>query len=240
MNILITLCARGGSKGVPGKNIKSLNGQPLIFYTLQTAAAFAKKYAADIILSTDSKDIKNTVKALSFAHVNTEYTRPDYLATDSAGKLDAIIDVKNFAEKSLQKKYDFLIDMDVTSPLRNVEDMEQAFTQLVSNKEALNSFSVNPANRNPYFNMVEEKGDGFVELCKSGNFLTRQSAPKVYDLNASFYIYKKDFFDGNYKKIINEKAIVYEVKHICFYIDHAIDFEIMEFLISNNKLDFKL
>jgi len=238
MKGLITLCARGGSKGIPGKNIKVINGKPLIAYSIEIAIAFAEKMNCDVVLSTDSDDIKDVVQELNTI-VDVSYKRPDFLATDSAGKLDVIKDVRIYAEISNGVSYDYVIDLDVTSPLRTVEDLEHSLTKLMNHEQALNLFSVSPANRNPYFNMVEEKENDFVELCKKGEFLTRQSAPKVYDLNASFYIYKKEFFSLDTKTVITDKTIVYEVPHLCFDLDHAIDFEFMEFLMYNKKLDFQ-
>ncbi|MDR2221532.1 MAG: acylneuraminate cytidylyltransferase family protein [Flavobacteriaceae bacterium] len=237
MRGLITLCARGGSKGIPGKNIKMLNGKPLIGYSIEVAMEFANLYQCDVILSTDSEIIKNVVKEIN-SKVDVSYVRPDFLATDTAGKLDAIKDVKKYAEDKNTISYDYLIDLDVTSPLRTIDDLKISLDKLIENEEALNLFSVSPANRNPYFNMVEDKGTGFIELCKKGEFLTRQSAPKVYDLNASFYIYKKEFFNKETKTVITGNTIVYEVPHLCFDLDHPIDFEFMDFLLSNQKLDF--
>ena len=96
MNILITICARGGSKGIPGKNIKLLNGIPLIAYTINIAKEFSKLYNSNISISTDSLEIK---KVVSEYLVTSDYIRPDYLATDNAGKLDTIKDLLNFEEK---------------------------------------------------------------------------------------------------------------------------------------------
>ncbi len=238
MKGLVTICARGGSKGIPGKNIKLINGKPLINYSLAVAEELSKKYDLDVFLSTDSDEIKSVVKASAFSKVNTEYVRPDFLANDTAGKLDAIVDVYQFAENANGVNYDFVIDLDVTSPLRTAEDLAASVELLFNNHEALNLFSVSPANRNPYFNMVEEKENGFYELCKNGQFLTRQSAPRVFDLNASFYVFKRDFFRENHKTVITDRSLVYEVPHLCFDLDHTIDFEFMSFLLENKKLDF--
>lgn len=237
---LITICARGGSKGMPGKNIRKINGKPLIYYSIRVAEELRREMDVDIFLSTDSMEILDTVKTFNFS-INTEYIRPDILATDSAGKLDAIIDVLEYAEHSRQINYDYVIDLDVTSPLRTIVDLKNAYKMLWDEKEALNIFSVSPCHRNPYFNMVEQDDNSvFFKLCKKGEFLTRQSAPKVYDMNASFYIFKKAFFQTNSKTVITDRSLVYEVPHLCFDIDHPIDFEFMEFLITNNKLDFEL
>ncbi len=234
---LITICARGGSKGIPNKNIKPLGGKPLISYSIQTAFQFAKQHDAEIALSTDSQIIKDIASEFGLL---TDYTRPDSLATDSAGKLPVVADVLRHYESINKTKYNFVLDLDVTSPLRNVDDLNSCQKLLQDKTDAVNIFSVSPANRNPYFNMVEEKENGFYNLIAKGDFVTRQSSPKVYDLNASYYIYRRNFFELNYTSAITPKSIVHEVDHMCFDLDEPIDFEFMEFLINNNKLDFKL
>jgi len=239
-SILITICARGGSKGIPGKNIRDLNGKSLIGYTIETANAFkAGKDNVDIILSTDSEEIRYS--AASFG-LETEYHRPEHLASDTAGKIDVMADALHFAERKNGIRYEYLLDMDVTSPLRTVADMESALAQLAGRPEAFNIFSVSPASRNPYFNMVEEQPDGTVDLAKRPDqpFLTRQSAPNVYDMNASFYIFRRRFFDAGQKSSVTNCSLAYIMDHLCFDLDHPIDFEIMEFLLRKNKLDFKL
>jgi len=240
MKMLITICARGGSKGIPGKNIKLLNGQPLISYSISVAKQFQTIFnGADIILSTDSEEIAEVVKKDG---VTSSYRRPEHLASDTAGKIDAIYDILLWKENNDCVKYDYVLDLDVTSPLRSVEDLCAAFDLIKANDEAINLFSVSSANRNPYFNMVEQKENGFFAQIKKleGPVQTRQSAPKVYDMNASFYFYKRAFFDLGFKGAITDKSIIYETPHICFDLDHPIDFEVIAFLIENNKLDFKL
>lgn len=237
MKILITICARGGSKGIPGKNIKLLNGKPLIYYSLKTAALFSTKYHTDIFLSTDSDKIKQTVHLLKFDNVNTAYVRPVSLGTDEVGKLDVINDLKNHAENVMNKEYDFVIDLDVTSPLRTVMDIENGL-KILKHSEAYNLFSVNSAERNPYFNMVEKDGTGFYNLCKRGDFKSRQVTPEVYELNASFYIYDKSFFGAAFNTAITPKSMIYRMPHMCFDLDSNLDFDFMEYLLVTNKLDF--
>lgn len=240
MNILITICARGGSKGIPGKNIKIINGIPLIAYTIKLAKEIQKKHNVVITLSTDDVEIKKTAESFG---VSTCYERPTFLATDTAGKIDTINDVLLYEEKLANIKFDYVLDMDVTSPLRTFEDIENALNILINNPDAKNLFSVNPAARNPYFNMVEENSNGFYSLIKSnpdGSVMTRQTAPKVYDLNASFYWYRRLFFESGEKSAITDKSLIYEMNHICFDLDHSVDFLFMEYLIQNSKLDFNL
>lgn len=240
MKVLVTICARGGSKGIPGKNIKVINGKPLIAYTIELTNKIKSKFKAKVALSTDDLQIKTVVESYDLF---TSYIRPDYLATDAAGKIDTIKDLLLYEESLINEKYDFILDLDVTSPLRTLEDVEKALALIIAKPEAENLFSVNPAARNPYFNMVEENGSGFYSLVKTnpdGTLMTRQSAPKVYDLNASFYWYRRSFFDSGAKSAITDKSLIYEMDHVCFDLDHPIDFLFMEFLLENNKLDFEL
>jgi len=240
MSILITICARGGSKGIPGKNIKLLHNKPLIGYTIEVAQKFQHHFLdTDIALSTDSDEIKRVAESFG---LHTSYTRPEALAGDAIGKIDAIADVLHYHQQIAGKPYDYVLDMDVTSPLRNLNDLITAFAMLENNQEAINLFSVSPASRNPYFNMVEQKENGFFAAVKKpdSGILTRQSAPAVYDLNASFYFYRQAFFTQGHKAAITNQSMIYVVPHICFDLDHPIDFEFLSFLIANHKLDFEL
>lgn len=240
MKILITICARGGSKGIPGKNIKPLNGQPLIGYSIAVAKEFQSVFeGTDIMLSTDSEEI---IRVAGVCGLKSDYKRPEYLANDTVGKIDAIKDLVLYSESKQGQTYDYILDLDVTSPLRNLQDLKIAFNILRSDENAINLFSVSEAGRSPYFNMVEQKENGYYAQVKmpDNNVFTRQSAPQVYDLNASFYFYKRSFFDMGYKGAITDRSLVYKVPHICFDLDHPIDFEIISYLMSNNKLDFLL
>lgn len=236
MNLLITICARGGSKGIPGKNTKPLNGKPLLHYTLQHAMAFAKSHKAHIQISTDSTDILKCAAQLGY---KTNYKRPDALATDTAGKIDAIRDVWQWAEAENGIAYDYVLDLDVTSPLRTLDDLQQAFDALKAHPKALNIFSVNPAARNPYFNMVEVGEDGFAHVSKANVMVkSRQNAPKVYDMNASFYFFTREFMSGTYQVSTTDRSLIHIMKHTCFDLDEPIDFKVLDIMLREGLLDF--
>jgi len=237
MEILITLCARGGSKGIPGKNIRLINGLPLIAYSIAHGNSFSAIHKADIALSTDSFDIKEVAKRYG---LKTKYIRPNDISLDGTGKVETILHVLSYEESTRQKKYDYILDLDISSPLRNLDDLLIGFEKILNDPHALNLFSVSAANRNPYFNMVEQKEDGYYSLVKEGNFLTRQTAPAIFDLNASFYFYRRVFFDQETPKTISNRSLIHVMNHICFDLDHPIDFDFMEFLINKNKLGFEL
>jgi CMP-N-acetylneuraminic acid synthetase len=237
VKILITLCGRGGSKGIPGKNIKPLAGIPLIDYTINVAQEFSKNHRAKIALSTDDLDIKAAAERKG---IPTEYLRPSELASDTAGKIDTIKDLLLYEESLINDTYDYVLDLDLTSPLRTVEDLQGALALLIEDKNALNIFSVNQAARNPYFNMVERKDNGYYDLIKKasdGSVMSRQKAPDVYDLNASFYWYRRSFFDLNLKSPITARSLIFAMNHICFDLDHPIDFEFLAYLIEQKKID---
>lgn len=240
MNFLITICARGGSKGIPMKNIKLLAGKPLIAYTIKQAKKLSKKLGAIITISTDDEKIKKTAKDYG---ISTNYIRPDYLATDKSGKIEVIKDILEFEESNAKMRYDFILDLDVTSPLRTIKDLEDSLDLIINDPEAHNLFSVNKAERNPYFNMVEKNKEGYYELVKTnsdGMALSRQEAPDVFDLNASFYWYRRSFFELGTKSVFTKKSLVFEMNHICFDLDQPIDFLFMDYLIQNRKLDFDI
>ena len=238
MRTLITICARGGSKGIPGKNIKTIAGKPLMGYTVDCARKLQKAIDADIIVSTDSDEILAVAASLG---LETPYRRPAELANDTCGKLDAIAHAWQWAEEHFGCRYDYVLDLDCTSPLRTTKDVMEGFRLLQECPEALDIFSVSPAGRNPYFNMVERKPSGFYDLVMEGStYTTRQGSPKVYDMNGAFYIYRRRFFEEGRRDPNTPLSLVYVMPHKCFDLDEVSDFEYMTFLLEQGKLDFEI
>jgi CMP-N,N'-diacetyllegionaminic acid synthase len=234
MNILCTVCARGGSKGVPGKNIKLLNGKPLIAYTIEVAQKWGK--ADKIIVSTDSEKIADIAKNYD---VEVPFLRPVELAGDSSGKIGAIKHAITFLEGK-GEYYDIIVDLDVTAPLRTIDDLDNALKLFLDN-DVNNVYSVCEARRNPYFNMVELSENGRVKLCKNidKTILSRQTAPKIYDMNASIYVYKRDFI-MNTDICHSDNTIAYVMPpERSIDIDNQLDFEFIEFLLEKGvvKID---
>lgn len=235
MQILITLCARGGSKGIPGKNIIEINGKPLIAYSIDLAKQILLEYDVDIALSTDDESIKKVAGAFG---ISTTYQRTRELASDTAGKVETIHHLLKYEESTRGKRYDFILDLDISSPLRTKDEVETSFHRISSDNQALSLFSVNPSHRNPYFNMVEQNEEGYFSLVKQKDnlVLSRQTSPKVYDLNASFYWYKRSFFEEEYNSPITPKSLIHIMDHICFDLDTPDDLLYLDFLIKQNKL----
>lgn len=235
MNILITICARGGSKGLPGKNYKLLGGKPLIEYTAIQAVKLAERLGAHIALSTDSKVIKNCI--VQYEQIDQSYSRPEGLSGSNVSKVKTIDELKKFMQNKHQVEYDVVIDLDVVSPLRTIDELEDCYQKLIGNDSALNIFSVSNAKKNPYFNMLEMDGDFGHLPCSAGEVISRQTAPTVYELNGSFYMYKKAFFDEGLLTPYSKSTMPFLVEHICFDIDEPIDFEWLEFLHGKGQLE---
>ncbi|SDK15272.1 N-acylneuraminate cytidylyltransferase [Catalinimonas alkaloidigena] len=235
MNILVTICARGGSKGVPKKNISTINGKPLIAYSIEAGQRFLSRHSGTLALSTDDDEIKAVAAAWG---LTTSYVRPSALATDQAGKVGVIRHLWQHEEATSSTPFDLVLDLDVSSPLRTQDDLEQALAHLESTPDALNLFSVSPARRNPYFNMVEPKNGEYIGLVKEALYFSRQSAPPVYDINGSFYFYRRNFLADSYPSVITERTLVYVMPHLCFDVDEPLDLVFLDFLLSSKQLPF--
>ena len=225
--ILCTICARGGSKGLPNKNLLKIGDISLIGHTLTQAKAID---AIDcIIVSSDSNEI---LKEGEIYAADILLQRSAKLASDDAGKIDAIIDCLNHAESNLNKHFDYVIDLDVSSPLRNLIDIENCL-EFTKDQGFKNLITVTNSKKNPYFNQIEITNEG-PQLVKSGhNIKGRQSAPKVYDMNASLYVCSRDFLI-NEKTLFSRDTIVYDMpEERSLDIDNELDFKIVKHLIEN-------
>jgi len=236
MNILVTVCGRGGSKGVKNKNIRELAGKPLIAYTIEVAKRWGK--ASKIICSTDSEDIAMVAKEFG---AEIPFMRPYELASDTAGKIPVIKHALIESEKAYGEKFDVVVDLDVTGPVRTVQDLDNALNIFVEKKpEAL--FSVVESRRNPYFNMIELDDSGFAKVSKmpSGKILRRQDAPKVYDVHASIYFYSREFLlNEDYRGVLDsDRVAAYEMDgKSAIDIDSEMDFKFIEFLLENGEIN---
>lgn len=235
MNILITICGRGGSTWIKNKNIRSFLGKPLLYYTVAAAALFKERHTSDtvdICVSSDSDVILALVRRFDLTCIQ----RPAELAGDTTPKLSAIRHALLEMQKKGGKLYDYVIDLDITSPLRQPDDIKKALEQLKTQPELDVVFSVVPARRNPYFNMVERR-DGRMQKVLDGGFTARQQAPEVFDMNASIYCYRKNSIistlensplDGVFDVVTMRDTAVLDI-------DGEEDFELMEILAQHFK-----
>ena len=157
MNLLFTVCGRAGSKGVVGKNLREFCGIPLVWYTLSAISLYRERYASEddfiqTTLNTDSDDLIRLASGTT-EEIFTIY-RARELAGDRVPKVSVIRDCLDRTEAACEKMFDMVVDLDITSPLRTVEDIYRAVQKKASRPESDVVFSVAPARRNPCFNMV--------------------------------------------------------------------------------------
>ncbi|MXN48876.1 flagellar modification protein B [Shinella kummerowiae] len=228
---ICTICARGGSKGVPGKNIRMLMGKPLIGHSI--AQAKATGLFAAIAISSDSEEI------LGVAHeygADLLIKRPDELASDTAGKLPAILHALAEAEARLGVEADYLIDLDATSPLRLPEDIQACANLLIETGTSC-VITGTPAHRSPYFNLVERTLDGTVQLSKqlSKPVLRRQDSPECYDMNASIYGWRRDALSKDPKVFYPDTQLYVMPRNRSADIDEEMDFAIVKMIMQQRE-----
>jgi CMP-N,N'-diacetyllegionaminic acid synthase len=227
-SILCTICARGGSKGIKNKNIRKLLDKPLIAYSIEQAKA--TRICDHIIVSTDSNKVIEIAKKYG---ANIFFKRPAELATDDAPKLPVIKHAVIESEKYCGKKFDIVMDLDATSPLRNIEDIIHAMEVFIE-KNYDNLITAAPARRSPYFNLVELTEGGKVVLSKplQNSIVRRQDSPKCFDMNASIYIWKRDALLLNDTIFLEKTGLYIMPEERSIDIDSELDFEFVEFLMK--------
>lgn len=239
MKILFTICGRAGSKGIKNKNLKKFCGKYLVYYTISTIDLYLKKHPNieyDIVINSDSLEL---LKLVSDNHLRAvkEILRNEELAGDSVGKTVVIKDCLLKMEQQMKACYDLVVDLDITSPLRTVNDLEKVI-EVQLQKKADVTTTVTLARRNPYFNQVKRIDCGVKGVIES-NYTARQQAPEIFDMNASIYAYNpkyllsgKDVLDG-YCEIVE----MYDTGILD--LDHESDFELMEVVAQYlfNKID---
>jgi len=227
MKRICTICMRGSSKGVPNKNLKEICGKPLMAYTIEQA--IESNLFGHVVVSTDSPEIAETAKSLG---AETWFTRPEELATDEAPKIPVIRHALMESEKFYGETFDVIVDLDATSPLRLVEDITTAYRQFIAeNADIL--ITASPARKNPYFNMVE-RVNGRIQKVKKLDKppVRRQDAPKVYDMNASIYIWKREALIGNDTLFINKTSLYVMPEERSVDIDTKLDWDFVEFILK--------
>lgn len=228
---ICTICARGGSQGVPGKNVRLLHGKPLLAHTIEHAQ---ESGAFDCLaVSSDSMEILQVAEEWGVDYL---VERPDDLASAEAAKLPAIQHAVQQAEKHTGMTFDTVVDLDATAPVRVPEDVCNAI-QLFETTDASNVITGVPARRSPYFNLVEETEDGYVRLAKRPDeepIVRRQDVPKCYDMNASIYVWRRKGFLERGIQPLGPKTRLYEMEeHQGYDIDSEVDFVIVEAILHH-------
>ncbi len=224
-NILCTICMRSGSVGLKNKHLVTLKRKPLMYHTIDFINSL--KIFKYIVVSSDSKKILNYSKKKNIKNL---ILRPKYLSSSKASKIKVLQHALFEMERKFNKKFDYLIDFDATSPIRKKKDFQQAF-KIFIRKNADLLITVTPSRKNPYFNMIQILNKKTF-LVKNGNFIRRQDTPKIFDMNASFYIFKRNHL-LKCKKLISKNTVAYIMpKKSAFDIDDIIDLKINETLLK--------
>ena len=218
--------ARGGSKGLPGKNIKPLAGKPLLQYSIDTA--LASDLIEQVFVSTDDQAIAQ----VAIEGGATLIERPAELATDQSSEWLSWRHAVEWATEHYGS-FDGFVSLPATSPLRSQDDVEAAILKRQAETADI-CIAVTPASRSPYFNMVKYNEAGFVELVNQpeGEVSRRQDAPKVFDITTVVYATTPQFVLNNYGLFSGKVAIIEVPKARAVDIDDIYDFRLAEAIIK--------
>ena len=229
MKPLVIIPARGGSKGIPHKNIKLLGGKPLICRAIDNARAVAPD--SDICVSTDDSEIIQVVEDYG---LKVPFIRPTELAADNSGTYEVLLRALSFYEQQ-GRTYDTIILLQPTSPFRRDEDISEAL-KLYSPDVGM-VVSVTEARANPYYNCFETDSDGFLHVSKGdGKYIRRQDAPKAWEYNGAIYIINPQSLK---RKSLGEfkRRRMYEMDELhSLDLDTPLDWRIAELLIAENEI----
>ena len=228
MNVLITICARGGSKGIPMKNIVKVGGEHLISYSIEIAKKLFPGLNTKIVISTDNEKIKEISKELGAQIIN----RPPALAEDDSPELDSWKHAINEKKDTFKDNQPF-ISLPTTSPLRDFKKINTAI-DLFCNSNFDLVLGVSESIRNPYLNMGELRSNGnFEVLSSSKNFYRRQDTPKTYDISTNFYVGSPSYL-MECKNIMEGKIGVVEITRMeAIDIDERYDLHLAKLLMEN-------
>lgn len=227
MRPLIIIPARGGSKGVPGKNIKLLNGKPLIQYTIEAALEVFDNN--QIIVSTDTEEIKAVAEQLG---LDVPFLRPLELATDTASSRDVILHAMDYCSSTMSWSPDAIALLQPTSPFRTGAHIKEALKLYHPSLDMV--VSVKETESNPYYILFEEDEDHYLRKSKSSQAKRRQDVPKVWELNGAIYIINPESIKkgeiGDFDKVVKYEMDTYSSVDI----DTPLDWQIAE-VIAKNK-----
>lgn len=233
MNIVAFIFARGGSKGLPNKNIKVFNGKPLIAWSIHHAKSISR--ISRVIVSTDSEEIAEIATKYG---ADVPFIRPHFLATDESPEWLSWQHGLKYLQMIDGSLPDLMLSIPPTSPLRDINDIDRVINEYIDN-EADAVITVTESFRNPYFNIIKDTLNGYVEICIKNNkaINRRQDSPKTYDittvayaLNPSFVINNSNIFDGKVRKTIVSRETAIDI-------DSLLDFEYAEYLFKKNIIN---
>ncbi|WP_339753966.1 acylneuraminate cytidylyltransferase family protein [uncultured Winogradskyella sp.] len=227
MEFLVVITARGGSKGIHKKNIKLLNGKPLIQYSIDIAKEIADK--KDICFTTDSEEFIAIAKTLG---LDVPFKRPNELATDTANSQDVILHALDTYQALNNKIYDAVILLQPTSPFRTLEQVKDCILMYDDSIDMVVSAKL--ASANPYYNLYEEV-NGFLAPSKKGNFTRRQDCPQVWEFNGAIYVINTTSLRKQKMKAFSKVKKYKMSEETSIDIDTPLDWKIAEFHLKNSN-----
>jgi CMP-N,N'-diacetyllegionaminic acid synthase len=231
MKTLCVISARGGSRGLPGKNIRPLLEKPMIVWSIEQA--LATPGIDRVVVSTDSEEIAAVARA---AGAEIPFVRPDYLSTSEAGKFDVFKHALVSCEEYYNEKYEFYLDLDCTSPLRDINDISACISRFreVRKHGVDGVFTVCDARKNPYFNLLETDESGALKICKNlpSTIVRRQDAPPVYEHVASIYVFSPEYIHSA-SYLLDGHTEGYDIgSEKSLDVDSDLDFLLVEYLMK--------
>lgn len=218
--------ARGGSKGVPRKNVRALSGKPLIAHAIEVALAAPS--LGDVIVSTDDEEIAEVARAHG---ARVPFMRPNELAGDSSAEWDAWRQALAWVEHN-EQPIDAMVSLPTTAPFRSVADVEACVAMLEGNPSADAVITVTASERNPYFNMVTMGPDHLVRLAilPEKESTRRQDAPPVFDITTVAYAVRSDYVKRAAGLFAGSVLAVEVPRERALDIDTPYDFHLAELL----------
>ena len=223
--------ARGGSKGLPGKNLRLLDGKPLIAWSIEHALSV--KRIDDVIVSTDSYEIADI--AIKYGAI-VPFNRPAELAEDDSPEWlawqHALINAKTLGDYNT----DVMVSVPATAPLRLPIDIDNCLDEYEKGSADV-IITVTESHRNPYFNMVQlsSQGEATIAVSPKESFNRRQDAPKLYDMTTVCYVANSKFVLENNSMFQGRVRAVEVPKERALDIDTLLDFQIAEHLMSKRN-----
>ena len=225
--LLGVIPARGGSKGIKNKNLRTVLNKPLIYYTIKDALSYKKIYKT--IVTTDSLEIAEVAKEYG---VEVPFIRPKRLAKDNTPMIEVLKHALMKCEQIYSLKINGIVLLDPTSPLRKKENINEMIDIFIENKPDL-VVAATKSRRNPYFNMVKIDKSGYAQLVLKGNFVRRQDAPLVFDITNNCWIFSRRAILRGWR--IPRKTIAYETDGLYIDIDEEDDLKFFECFLKSRK-----
>ena len=231
--ILGLILARGGSKGIPGKNIKDLAGKPLIAYTIE--AAKKSKYIDRVVVSTDDEEIARVSREYG---AEIPFMRPAEYARDNTTSNETILHALNWFEKNENYRPEYFTLLQPTSPFRSQTDIDNSFERLFD-KEASFLVSLCETTENPYWMKTINNNGMINSFIDNKKIRRRQDLPELYILNGAIYIAKREEYLKK-EDFINEDTLGYIMsKENSIDIDEPMDLKFARFMMEETKNESK-